>query len=745
MVTPQLSKKSMANEATETLLGYSRGELIGMHTVELGPQGEAHDEKAKQLMTQLYEEGTVTGFELAWLRKDGSLIDAELNIALLRSKGGNSTGAVGSIRDITQRKRVEETLIKSEKRYHSLIENASDAIISINKEGLIISFNKKAEEMFGYTHEEIEGKSIILLSPPSTRERQRKLLEEFKANNKLYIVGNTQEGKGLRKGGQEFPFEGSAFFLEINGEDILTVILRDITERKKAETEIREAKEFLENLFTTSSDAILVTDPQGNVTMVNEAVESITGYSRDDLLGKHVSMLMPLDEGIRSMMDRDHEKFFKEGKVSGSESVWQRKDGKHIVIESNKSLLKDKNGQVIGAVGFYRDVSQRKRVERMLIQSEKLKSLGELSGGVAHDFNNVLAAILGRVQLLKMNIQPPPGIQEKRKTMLEMKRGLEIIERAALDGAETVRRIQEFSRRREDDKNLTTIDLNEVIDHALEFTSVKWKNEAESKGIQIIIQKELSPLPPTVGSASELREVFTNLINNAIDAMPQGGRIKIKTFRDNSHIAIKVEDTGIRIPKGVKDKIFDPFFTTKGVQSTGLGLSVTYGIINRHRGTISVDSVEDQGTTFTIKLPFTKRNAKEEKVQEVMSVEQRKGKILVIEDEADVRELLSDILSNGGHEVDTASDGNQGIALFKKKEYDLVFTNLGMPGMSGWQVAEEIKKINRKIPIVLITGWEVKLNESEMRESGVDLVVNKPFVVDQVLKLAQEGMQLKNI
>ena len=348
---------------------------------------------------------------------------------------------MGSIRDITERKMFEKTLQMSEEKYRSLIENANDGIISTNEEGEILSFNKKAEEIFGYTREEVLGKSVSLLVVQDKRELDKKALEELREKDKSRIVGETFETKGLRKDGQEIPIESSHFAIEVEGEFIITAILREISERKE--------------------------------------------------------------------------------------------------------------------------------YEKKLFQSEKLRSLGELAGGVAHDFNNVLAAILGNAQLLKMSIDTPPGKEEGTKSAGDLMHGLEIIEKAARDGAETVRRIQEFSRKREDDRHFATVDLNEIIDNAIEFTKVKWKDEVESKGIKVKIQKEFSTLPTTSGSAAELREVFTNLINNAVDAMPQGGTIKIKTFKEDSQIIIKVEDTGIGIPKALIDQIFDPFFTTKGVQSTG--------------------------------------------------------------------------------------------------------------------------------------------------------------------------------
>jgi CheY-like chemotaxis protein/anti-sigma regulatory factor (Ser/Thr protein kinase) len=319
----------------------------------------------------------------------------------------------------------------------------------------------------------------------------------------------------------------------------------------------------------------------------------------------------------------------------------------------------------------------------------------------------------------------------------ELNKSLEVIEKTSLDGAETVRRILEFSRKREDDKYFTEVDLNKIIEDALEFTKVRWKEQAEANGIKFKIKKDLSPLVSIAGSTSDLREVFINIFNNAIDAMSQGGNITIQTLQENSHITAYVKDSGIGIPEPIRDMIFDPFFTTKGVESTGLGLSVSYGIITRHRGTITVDRTEGQGTTFSIRLPLSENIIKENKPQPI-SRTQRKARILVIEDEKEVRELLYDILTGEGHEVETAPNGREGMKIFKKGEFDLIFTDLGMPGMTGLQVAEAIKKTNTKTPVILITGWELQLKDSELKKSGINLVVNKPFKVEQVLRLVQE-------
>ncbi|MEE8383283.1 MAG: PAS domain S-box protein, partial [Thermodesulfobacteriota bacterium] len=630
MVTNNKGSITLVNEAITKMLGYSKNELIGKRTGVFNPKGESYKKNVGKYLTLLFEEGTVTAFELAYLKKDRNLIDVEVNSALLRDNKGNITGTVSTIRDITERKQDEAQLKETKDHLDNIIESSLDGIIVSDSVGNVILVNKSFLALVGFEEEEVIGKHIMELSITDMRTYESTTGEMVEINEaflntsmemsvKLFEEGKVSDWESyyLRKDGIIVPVEMklSHLYDEVGGNIGAVGVIRDITKRRKAEKEIREARDFLENIFKTTADGIIVTDNEGSITMVNDAMEEITGYPRAELLKQHVTLLTPTDNQQYSEGENEIGKLVKEGVLKERESLLKRKDGQCIIIETNMSLLFDKTGKSIGCVGINSDITERKKMEQQLLQSEKLKSLGELSGGVAHDFNNVLAAILGRVQLLKMQIKAPLGKQEKRKSMLELKKGLEIIEKASLDGAETVRRIQEFSRRRTDDKDFTQVDINELIDNALEFTRVRWKNDAESKGIKIRIRKELSPLNFTLGSSSELREVFTNLINNAIDAMPQGGEIKINSLMNDNNIVIKIGDTGDGIPKDIKDRVFDPFFTTKGVQSTGLGLSVSYGIINRHRGTTTLDSVEGEGTTFTIKFPITKKTG-EWKVKE---------------------------------------------------------------------------------------------------------------------------------
>jgi signal transduction histidine kinase/ActR/RegA family two-component response regulator len=386
-------------------------------------------------------------------------------------------------------------------------------------------------------------------------------------------------------------------------------------------------------------------------------------------------------------------------------------------------------------------LKELKQAQDQVIQAEKLRAMGEMASGVAHDFNNLLAVILGNIQLLlhQFDRLSPEEIRERLKT----------IEQSSKDGAETVRRIQEFSGMRRD-KEFTPLSLNELITDLVNVTQPRWKEQTQSKGIQIELTKKLGKIPQILGNPSELREVTTNIVFNAVDALPNGGEVTITTsVQAEDWVEMRIADTGIGMTEEVRKRVFDPFFTTKGVTNTGLGMSVSYGIIKRHGGEILIESEPGKGTTFIIHLPTGYMNEipDEKMVRTVpvtpLALEGGGARILVIDDEDSVRKILYQMLKAKGYQVVVASNGEEGIERFKEEPFDLVFTDLGMPKMSGWEVGRALKGINPKVPIALITGWGVELNKDKMKESGIDLVVSKPFNFDQVVRLVSEAMELK--
>lgn len=375
-----------------------------------------------------------------------------------------------------------------------------------------------------------------------------------------------------------------------------------------------------------------------------------------------------------------------------------------------------------------KEITKRKELESELINIERLRALGQMAGGVAHDFNNVLGAILGRAQLLLETVEDPA-----------LRRGMQIIEKAALDGAETVRRIQEFTRVRVDKKLFVPMTLNEVIRDAIEYTKSCWKSQEEAIGVCIEVNPELGEIPKMMGDPAGLREVFTNLIINAVDAMPDGGTITITTFCDQNMAVIEIADTGIGMSERVRKKIFDPFFTTKGKRGSGLGLSICYGIISRHKGEITIKSKKGEGSTFIIRIPLN-LPGREKAAPPTVVKELPPAKILVIDDEDIIRELLSDMLVKAGCHVDGAASGDEGLELFSLGDYDIVFTDLGMEGVSGWEVARVVKATSPFTPVALITGWGIQLDEEKIRSRGVDFIVSKPFRLEELKAVVSQAM-----
>lgn len=739
------------NEALLHMLGYQLDEVIGKHLVELSPfegtfsttTGEsiafAEEYQIYQIekANELFEKGKVTNYELYLIHRDGIVIPVEATISILKDQHGERRGSIALCRDITERRKAEAEIKNTRDFLENIFKTSADGILVSNPRGYISAANEAAEKILGYAAGELIGKHPMEFSTPDKFEKQ-----SLAVVNELMEKGAIADVElvWIKKDRNPICVELNAALLK-NTEGQVTgavTCIRNITERTKAQEALKQSRERYHNLIEFANIGIIVSE-QGAITHFNKKASEIYGYTKDEIIGKSPKVLT-LDT-----YQQQHRQMLNEIITSGKlqktifEEQGLRKDGSIIQVEISFALIDPASNIIIAAVN---DISGRKEMEQRLIQSEKLKSLGELAGGVAHDFNNVLAAILGRAELLRMYLGAPEGNRERRKAPGEIKKGLEVIERAALDGAETVRRIQEFCRRRDTDSYGLAVDLNQVIEHALEFTKTRWKHAAEARGIHIAIKKRLSSAAPVAGNAAELREVFTNLFNNALDAMPRDGTISIETALNNGMVSAVVADSGTGIPASIRDKIFDPFFTTKGPRSTGLGMSVSYGIISRHRGTISVDSEEGRGTTFTIEFPAAEQMPSR-KPEAVHDHGQQKATVLVIEDEDDVRELLCDILTSSGHEVVSASRGKEGVAIFQKQNCDLVFTDLGMPGLSGWQVAKEIKQISRDTPIALITGWDLEEKKEESKQNGVDTIITKPFRVEQVLQAVQQLLQQK--
>ncbi|MEW5694103.1 MAG: ATP-binding protein [Candidatus Hydrogenedentota bacterium] len=374
-------------------------------------------------------------------------------------------------------------------------------------------------------------------------------------------------------------------------------------------------------------------------------------------------------------------------------------------------------------------LAQLKTSREKISQQEHLRSLGQMASGIVHDFNNALTTIMGFTELLLIN----PNDRENRKNL---KKYLKIIYTAATDAANIVNRLKEFYRtKRDKDEIIEPLDINQIIKDTIFISKPRWKEEVEAKGITITIKTKLDKIPIIYGDISEMREVFINLIFNAVDAMPSGGKIFITTTackKDNT-ITISVRDTGIGMSKEVCDHCFDPFFTTKSDKGSGLGLSVVFGIITRYNGRIEVESEKGKGTTFLIKLPVISKEVYESPDKELKDI-MTPMNILVIDDNPGVRKIITKYLKIMGHSVDDMNNGYSALQHFKIKKYDLVITDRAMPKMSGDQLAGKIKRLSPTTPIILLTGFGEIMKAEDDLPSNVDYILGKPITSSTLRK-----------
>ncbi|HEX2501734.1 MAG TPA: response regulator, partial [Methylomirabilota bacterium] len=353
---------------------------------------------------------------------------------------------------------------------------------------------------------------------------------------------------------------------------------------------------------------------------------------------------------------------------------------------------------------------------------EKMQALLNMAGGVGHVFNNVLAGILGRTQLLVKRAS-----REKSK---EIASGLHEIESATRTGIDALTRIQEFSRSRPAEP-FGPVDLNDIVQRAVEQTRPRWRDEPASRGASIELITHFGPHAQLIGAESELLEAVVQMLHNAVDAMPRGGTITIRTGLDAGRGTVSVSDTGVGMSEGVRRRAFEPFFSTKGETGLGLGLSMVYGVMARHGGESTIDSEEGRGTTVTLRFP----TAGEGVPAQVAVPESDRPQVLLVDDDETVRTAVGDMLRGAAYSVTLAGSGLEGIAKVREHEgpYHLVITDLGMPDVPGWEVVEAVKQVDATTPVVILSGFDRARATRRARELGVDLVISKPFDIQEFL------------
>ena len=390
------------------------------------------------------------------------------------------------------------------------------------------------------------------------------------------------------------------------------------------------------------------------------------------------------------------------------EEVAERRKAEEAVIESNNQLAAA--------------LARLKTTQEEIIQRERMHALGRMANGIAHDFNNALAPILGFSELLLMK---PETLNDEMRT-----RGyLEMIHNAAKDSAAIVARLREFYRYRDEAEIFMPVVINDLVLQVISFTQPRWKDQALAAGVTIDVRTEMSNVPTVPANEAELREALANLMFNAIDAIPKRGTITIRTEVQGRWLVITVSDDGVGMSAEVRARCMEPFFTTKPKEGTGLGLGSVYGIIRRHEGEIDIQSEPGRGTSVSISLPLERKGKPPEAPRPPMPV-RAAMRILIVEDEPLVCEVLGVYLQEDQHEVVLAENGRIGLQKFATQgPFDLVMTDRAMPEMNGDELAAEIKRLNPRQPLILLTGFGDLMTGAGEQPPGVDLVVGKPFTL----------------
>jgi len=520
------------------------------------------------------------------------------------------------------------------------------------------------------------------------------------------------------------------------------------TEADQAAATRRELEAALARIFTQAADAIVTIDADQRIMMFNRAAEQLFGCPPSEALGSHASrfVLEPL-----LVPDPDHERRVAEVGVTG----WRlgevtpltavRRDGQRVPIDATITAVTVRGQEVFTAV--LRDVTPRvqmdeqlrevnRRLEQALadvqhtqevmLRQERLKALGQLASGIAHDFNNALSMIIGFTELLLSDAEEMEDDAKRRAH-------LHLIHSAAQDAAGVVGRLREFSRPTKSSAELPPVQLNDLVAQAISLSQPRWRDQAQASGQTIRVTAELGQVPQIGGRAAELREALANLIINAVDAMPSGGTLTLRTHLDDGMVVVEVADTGTGMPPDVRDRIFDPFYTTKGDRGTGLGLAMVQGIVEQHHGEISVDSEVGQGTTFVMRFrPLAEQAPAPAATTPTAKPRVRGLRVLLTEDAPSLRQILTSYLKVDGHAIEAAGNGQEALAKYRPDAFDLVITDRAMPEMGGDQLAAELERRGSKTPLIMLTGLGDLMNEVGERPPGVDLVVAKPVTLAEL-------------
>ncbi len=721
---------TFANPRVKDLLGYDVDEIIGASIFDLVSDKEVERTRAffreKDARPEPFAGWTNTHFH-----KNGQEVIMEICAAPLFNKDGRLSGWYGFEKDISGRVRAESALRDSRERYRDLVETLNDWIWEVDATGAYAYLSPKVRETLGYDPEELLGKRFWDIMPVDESCRVSDLFKGLLVEPKPFT---SLETTAIHKDGHKLMLDNSGKpFFDSYGEFLgYRGVNRDITERKRAEESLRKSQERLALVMEATNDGIwdwdIINDNLYASPRCNEIFGSKEGPTATNTFNTWSSGIHPDDYDRVKNAFYDHmeknipyDVEYRHGREGGGYG-WQN---------SWCKALFDKNGKIYRMVGAIRDITDRKRAEeeraelqRQLQQVQKLEALGTLAGGIAHDFNNLLMGIQGRVSLMLMDTDASFPHSEHMK-------GIESHVRSAAD---LTRQLLGFARGGK--YEVKPSDLNELIKEQNRMFG-RTNKEITIRGRY---GKDLWPVEVDQG---QIQQVLLNLYVNAAHAMPEGGSLTVQTrnvaidegyikpykVTAGKYVKVSVTDTGVGMDKATRERIFEPFFTTREMgRGTGLGLATVYGIIKNHGGFINVYSEKDIGSTFNIYLPASEGMVNTE---DKPSIELLKGQgtVLLVDDEAMVIDVGSEMIKSIGYRVLTAENGKEAVEVYKKNKnrIDMVILDMVMPDMGGGETYDNLKEIDPDIRVLLSSGYSLNGRAAEILDRGCDGFIQKPF------------------
>jgi two-component system cell cycle sensor histidine kinase/response regulator CckA len=686
----------LVNERTEKLFGFQREELLGQPVEVLVPQrfrGKHRGHRAG-FMGHQQVRPMGAGLELFGLRKDGTEFPIEISLSPIVTADGSLVCA--AIRDITDRKRIEE-------RLRRLLDSAPDAMVIAGHDGKIVLVNSQTEKLFGYQREELLGQPVEVLVPERFWGMHQTYRGRYMANPQARPMGAGSELFGLKKDGTEFPVEIS-LSPQVTEEGVLvSSTIRDITERKRVEEALRQSEASFRAMVEGTYGVYRAT-PEGKLLMVNSALVKMLGYaSSEEVLALNLATdIFENGEYTPLLFDQPG----RQKQFAKMEAHWKRKDGTSLAVEISGRPVKDDSATILYFEVIAEDVSHIRGVEQRLRHVQKMEAIGRLAGGIAHDFNNVLGVIVAYSEMLVEKLN-----EDEELFPLVMS-----ITKAVERGGTLTRQLLAFSRQQVLEPQVMSLGdyLGTIKDMLARVIGEDLELKIRTGDARLHVKVD-----PT-----QMEQVVMNLVVNARDAMPRGGRLTIETSevdiddeycsrnpeaRVGRHVMLAVSDTGCGMPPEVLSRIFEPFFTTKEQgKGTGLGLATLYGIVKQSGGHITAYSEVGRGTTFKIYLPATQEEtAKRETLSPEKIAPRGVETILIVEDEESLRAVTREYLANKGYQVIVAENFEQAVeaSADSARHIDLLMTDVVLPGASGPKLAERLATTRPEMKVLFVSGY----------------------------------------